>query len=80
MKTVREFCAQNPGKMETVRFVLFSKEVLAVYERACRADGVSQDTSKEFRDKIQNDLRKHSDLREKTRNQGEQDERRMYCM
>lgn len=36
--------------------------------------------SKEFRDKIQNDLRKHSDLREKTRNQGEQDERRMYCM
>lgn len=30
--------------------------------------------SKEFRGKMQNDLR------EKTRNQGEQDERRMYCM
>lgn len=44
VKTVKEFCAQNPGKMETVRFVLFSKEVLAVYERACRAEGISQDT------------------------------------
>ena len=34
VKTVRDFCAQNPGKIETVRFVLFSDEALAAYEKA----------------------------------------------
>ena len=34
VKTVRDFCAQNPGKIETVRFVLFSDDALAAYEKA----------------------------------------------
>lgn len=34
VNTVRDFCVQNPGKIETVRFVLFSADVLAVYEKA----------------------------------------------
>lgn len=34
IKTVREFCAQNPGKIEIVRFVLFSADVLTAYDKA----------------------------------------------
>lgn len=34
VKTVRDFCVQNPGKIEIVRFVLFSADVLATYDRA----------------------------------------------
>lgn len=34
IKTVREFCAQNSGKIEVVRFVLFSADVLAAYDKA----------------------------------------------
>ena len=31
VKTVRDFCVQNPGKIDVVRFVLFSDRDLAVY-------------------------------------------------
>lgn len=34
IKTVRDFCVQNPGKIEIVRFVLFSADVLAAYDKA----------------------------------------------
>ena len=34
VKTVRDFCVQNPGKIEIVRFVLFSADVLDTYDRA----------------------------------------------
>ena len=34
VKTVRDFCVQNPGKIEIVRFVLFSADVLATYDKA----------------------------------------------
>lgn len=34
VKTVRDFCVQNPGKIETVRFVLFNEHVLTAYEEA----------------------------------------------
>lgn len=34
VKTVRDFCIQNSGKIETVRFVLFSPDVLAAYDKA----------------------------------------------
>ena len=34
VKTVRDFCMQNPGKIDTVRFVLFSDRDLAVYDKA----------------------------------------------
>ncbi len=34
VKTVREFCAQNPGKIEIVRFVLFSSDILDAYDKA----------------------------------------------
>lgn len=33
VKTVREFCVQNPEKIEIVRFVLFSADVLSAYNR-----------------------------------------------
>ena len=34
VKTVRSFCLQNPGKIDIVRFVLFSAADLAIYEQA----------------------------------------------
>ena len=34
VKTVRDFCVENPGKIDTVRFVLFSDRDLAVYDHA----------------------------------------------
>ena len=34
VKTVRDFCSQNPGKIEAVRFVLFNEDALAAYEKA----------------------------------------------
>lgn len=34
VKTVKDFCVQNPGKIEIVRFVLFSADVLAAYDQA----------------------------------------------
>lgn len=34
VKTVRDFCVQNPGKIETVRFVLFSADALSAYDKA----------------------------------------------
>ncbi|MGN1154857.1 MAG: O-acetyl-ADP-ribose deacetylase [Agathobacter sp.] len=34
VKTVKDFCAQNPGKIDIVRFVLFSADVLAAYDKA----------------------------------------------
>ena len=34
VKAVRDFCVQNPGKIDTVRFVLFSDRDLAVYDHA----------------------------------------------
>lgn len=34
VNTVREFCAENPGKIQIVRFVLFSKNVLEAYKKA----------------------------------------------
>ena len=34
IKTVRDFCVQNPEKIEIVRFVLFSADVLAAYDKA----------------------------------------------
>lgn len=36
VRTVEDFCIQNQGKIEIVRFVLFSADVLAVYEKAVR--------------------------------------------
>ena len=33
VKTVRDFCVQNPGKIDVVRFVLFSDRDLAVYDQ-----------------------------------------------
>lgn len=33
VKTVKEFCVQNPGKIEIVRFVLFNANDLAVYHQ-----------------------------------------------
>ena len=33
VKTVKDFCIQNPGKIEIVRFVLFSADVLAAYDK-----------------------------------------------
>lgn len=40
MKTVRDFCIQNPGKIETVRFVLFSPDVMAAYDKAIEENQV----------------------------------------
>lgn len=40
VKTVRDFCIQNPGKIETVRFVLFSPDVLAAYDKAIEENQV----------------------------------------
>lgn len=34
VKTVKEFCTQNPGNIEIVRFVLFSSADFAVYNQA----------------------------------------------
>lgn len=34
IQTVKEFCAQNPGTIDIVRFVLFDSRTLAVYEQA----------------------------------------------
>lgn len=34
LKTVKEFCTQNPGNIEIVRFVLFSSADFAVYNQA----------------------------------------------
>ena len=34
VKTVKDFCVQNPGKINTVRFVLFSDRDPAVYDHA----------------------------------------------
>lgn len=34
VKTVKDFCNQNPEKIEIVRFVLFSADVLDVYDKA----------------------------------------------
>lgn len=33
VKTVNDFCTQNPGKIEIVRFVLFSSDVRRTYDR-----------------------------------------------
>lgn len=34
VKAVRDFCVRNPGKIEIVRFVLFSEDVLTAYDKA----------------------------------------------
>lgn len=34
IKTVRDFCIQNPGKIDIVRFVLFNEDALAAYDKA----------------------------------------------
>lgn len=34
VRTVEDFCIRNQGKIEIVRFVLFSADVLSVYEKA----------------------------------------------
>lgn len=33
VKTVKDFCTQNPGKIEIVRFVLFSSDVRRIFDR-----------------------------------------------
>ncbi|MCI1655108.1 MAG: O-acetyl-ADP-ribose deacetylase [Lachnospiraceae bacterium] len=34
VRTVKDFCVQNPGKLEIIRFVLFDPRTLAAYNRA----------------------------------------------
>ena len=34
VKTVRDFCTENPGKIDTVRFVLFDDGTLRTYDHA----------------------------------------------
>jgi O-acetyl-ADP-ribose deacetylase (regulator of RNase III) len=34
IKTVRDFCVRNPGKIEIIRFVLFDPRTFAVYDNA----------------------------------------------
>ena len=38
VKTVRDFCAENPDRFETVRFVLFDARTQAAYEAAIRGN------------------------------------------
>lgn len=42
VKAVRDFCVRNPGKIEIVRFVLFSEDVLTVYDKVIGENFVSQ--------------------------------------